>query len=555
MSEQSKTARPSQVTMAGWVAIVGSMLLVLTLFESVSQLRTVEFRDTVDEFLTTPPGNGLGLELAQVVEIMRVLMFFSAAAAAAAAVLGIYVLQRNNAARVGFTIAAAALMLTAPVTGGFLSVMIAFAALMLWTRPARDWFAGRPVTQPARGAGVFGPPRRRPDSQAAESPRSRVEGHVLSSENQPPDDQAQDSGSAPGPGSGSASDETPSWPRMPEDESGRPVPPPTQGFGTPQSQQGGYPGQSGQPGGYPGQPGGYPGQSGGAPYPQGRPQQGGPAYPQQGGQPGQSGGAPYPQGQPQQGGYPPQYGQQPYGQPGQPYGQGPYGYPQQQPYYGAPQKPVDPDARPTSVTVAAWITWVLSALSILFFVMVALVMVAAQDQFLRQLEQDPTFQQLDVPSDQVVAAMWVMGTIALFWGASAMVLAWFAYRRSNWARIALVVSSGLTLVFSVVAFPVGLLHTLGAGAVIALLFIGGAQQWYSRRGGPGGYPGPYQPYGQYGGQQGQQYGGQQPQQGQQYGGQEPQQGQQYGGQAGATGEHPDDPSRERGKDEPPSNVW
>jgi hypothetical protein len=104
--------------------------------------------------------------------------------------------------------------------------------------------------------------------------------------------------------------------------------------------------------------------------------------------------------------------------------------------------------------------------------------------------------------------------------------------------------------------------------VITLLFVGGAQQWYSRRGGPGGYPGPYQPYGQYGGQptqQGgqqypgqpgqQQYGGQQP--GQQYGGQPGQQpGQQYGGQPGQQG-YPDEQSRgeKPGKDEPPSNVW
>jgi hypothetical protein len=328
---------------------------------------------------------------------------------------------------------------------------------------------------------------------------------------------------------------------MPEDSSGRPVPPPTQGFGTPQAQQGGAPGQ----------PGGHPGQPGGAPYPQGGqpPQQGGPGYPQQGGYPPQYG---------QQGGQQP-YGQQPYGQQGgQPYGQGgPYGYPQQyQPSYGTPQKPFDPDARPLGVTVAAWITWVLSGLSILFFVLVAFVMVAAKDEFLRQLEQDPTFQQLDVPSDQVIAAMWVMGAIALFWGASAMVLAWFAYRRSNWARIALVVSSGLTLIFSVVAFPVGLLHTIGTGAVIALLFVGGAQQWYSRRGGPGGYPGPYQPYGQYGGQQP----GQPGQPGQQYGGQPGQQpsqpGQQYGGQPTQQG-YPDESTRgeKRGKDEPPSNVW
>lgn len=491
MTEQSKGARPSQVTMAGWVALIGSVLLVLTLFDSVSRLRTVEFRDTIDEFLSTPPGNGLGLDIPQVVEILRLLMFFSGAAAAAATVLAIYVLQRNNAARVGYTIAAVAIMLTAPVSGGFLPVMIAFAAIMLWTKPARDWFAGVPASSSDESSGAH-------NSFAAHQSRPRVEGSLLSSENNPPQERPDNGGTQP-------------WPRMPDDTSGRPVPPPTQGYGTPSSQ------------GEPGQPG----------------QQGGPSYPQGG----------YPPPPPQYGQQPP-YGQQPGGgQPQQPqYGQpGPYGYPQQygQQYYGAPQRPVDPNQRPTTVTIAVWITWALSALSILGFVMIGFVLGVARDEFLRQLEEDPNFQQLDVQTDQVVGALWVMGAVALFWGIAAMVLAWFAYRRANWARITLVVSSAMTVLFSLVAFPVGLLHTVGAAAVVALLFMGGANEWYSGQPRNQGYPGPFQPYGQQPGQ-GQPY-GQQPGQGQPYG----QQPQQYGGQQG----RPEEPPRERGKDEPPSNVW
>jgi hypothetical protein len=334
---------------------------------------------------------------------------------------------------------------------------------------------------------------------------------------------------------------------MPEDASGRPVPPPTQGYGTPSAQQPptGQPGQS-----QPGQ-----GQAGGPAYPQGGypppPAYGQQPSPQQpyGGQPPQ---APQPQGTPP-------YAQQP-----------PYGYPQQygQPYYGAPQRPFDPNQRPTTVTVAVWITWALSALSILAFVMIGFVLGVARDEFLNQLEQDPNFEQLDVPTDQVVAALWVIGAIALFWGIAAMVLAWFTYRRANWARITLVVSSAMTALVSLVAFPVGLLHTLGAGAVAALLFMGGANEWFAgQRPGGQGYPGPFQPYGQqpHPGQPSQ---GQQPQQGQpgQPGqSQPPQQGQpygnqQYGGQPGQPPQAPQqgssqEPSRDRGKDDPPSNVW
>ena len=518
MTEKSKAARPSQVTMAGWVAVVGSVLLVLTLFESVAQLHTLEVRETVDEFLSTPPGNGLGLDIPQVVEIMRWLMLFSGAAAAAATVLAIYVLQRHNAARVGFTVAAVVIMLTAPVSiaGGFLPVMIAFSAIMLWTKPARDWFSGV-SPEPASG------PRSKADRDpfAAQQPRTRVEGHVLSSENRPPNEPPAGSGQDAGTGPSGNGDETQPWPKMPEDSSNRPVPPPTQGFGTPPGQgqgpQAGQPGPQGQQGGsqqqagYPFQPQPY-----GEQLPYGQPPYGQP-YGQQ---------VPY-------GGYPPQYGQLPYGQlpPGQPsQGQGPYG----QPYYGAPQ--VDPNRRPITVTIAVWATWALSALTLVVFVMSAFALAAGGGDLVRQVEQDPAFRQQfeqqlrDITTDQILAGLWVFVAVAIFWSAASIVLAWFVFRRANWARITLVVSAAMTVLFSLLGFPFGFLHTLVAGAVIALLFTGGANPWFTRRPAAQGYPGPFLPYGQP---------------------------QQYGGQPGQPGQpqQPEEPPRDRGKDEPPSNVW
>jgi hypothetical protein len=246
-----------------------------------------------------------------------------------------------------------------------------------------------------------------------------------------------------------------------------------------------------------------------------------------------------------------------------------------------------------TVTVAAWLTWALSAIALLGFVVIAFVLIAARDEFMRQLRADPNFEQLDAPTDQIVAALWLLGAIALIWGVVAMVLAWFAYRRANWARITLVVSAGMTALFSLVAFPVGLLHTLGSIAVVALLFTGGANEWYARRGGQG-FPGSFQAYGSgafgqpYPGQPQpgpQQYGGQPGRPGQGYGEQPVQPGrpgQPYGEQPGhGYGEQPGQPpqhgqqagpseqpgqqqepeagapeqGRGRGKDEPPSNVW
>ncbi|HEX6246779.1 MAG TPA: hypothetical protein VFZ64_02810 [Nocardioidaceae bacterium] len=525
MTEQSKENRPSQVTMAGWVAAVASALTVMMLFESVGRLQTVEFRDNIEDLLATPPYDGLGLEFAQVVEFFRGAMLLAGAAAAAALVLAVFVLKRHNAARIGFTVAAVVLVLTAPFTGGFLPILIAIAATWLWSRPARDWFAGRPVTQPA------GWPRsRRADGRdttpAAHQDRHRVEGNIVSSENRPPQDE---------PGA------TPEWPRMPEDSSDRPLPPPSQGYGSaPAPQQG----QAG-PGEQPGEPGqqGAPGQGG---YP--------PPYP-----------PPSPYGQPGPG-QRPHYGPPPYGQQPYPpaYGQAPYG---QQPAYGYPQPyggpPTDRDKRPATVTAAAWITWVFSALALLGFVGMGLAMSVARSQFLDEVMQDPNFENLDLTRDQVLAGMWVVVVALVVWAVSAMVFAWFAFRRANWARIMLVVSASVSLVFSLLAFPVGLLHVVATGTVIALLFLGGANEWYTRKQGPQGHPGAFQPYGQPG-RQGPSY----PPPGQQ------QPPPRYDDQPGRQGEQgrPDQPvpdrdtqdrpapdrdvERDRRRDEPPPpNVW
>ena len=71
------------------------------------------------------------------------------------------------------------------------------------------------------------------------------------------------------------------------------------------------------------------------------------------------------------------------------------------------------------------------------------------------------------------------------WSMAAILLAIFTMRRSRGARIALVVSSGLTIVASLVSIVGGgfgsVLTLLGAIAVIILLFTGGANRWYRGR--------------------------------------------------------------------------
>lgn len=150
---EAKLNRPPQVTLAGCLAVAGSTLLVFSLFDSLTALRSVEMRETVSRFLASPPGNGLGLSTDRVLSVLHVLLLVAGAAAAAAAVLGVYVLRRHPGARIALTLAAAAVVLTAPVTGGVLPMVVGASAVLLWTGSARSWFAGTAPAAAAVGGG------------------------------------------------------------------------------------------------------------------------------------------------------------------------------------------------------------------------------------------------------------------------------------------------------------------------------------------------------------------------------------------------------------------
>jgi hypothetical protein len=91
-----------------------------------------------------------------------------------------------------------------------------------------------------------------------------------------------------------------------------------------------------------------------------------------------------------------------------------------------------------------------------------------------------------------MAGLWVLGAVVILWCLVSMVLAFLAWRRVGWARVTLVVSAAVAGVVSLIAFPVGLLSAVAAFTTVALLFTGGANDWYrgsgTTTGGYGGYP-------------------------------------------------------------------
>jgi hypothetical protein len=417
MTEQKAGPRPTQVTVAAGVAAAGSALLVVTLFDSVSALQTVGVRQDIAQALAQS-GHPWGLGVADAIRVIRDLMLVAGGAAAAATVLAVYTLFRHRSARIGLTVAAAIMLLT--VVSGVFGLVVAAATAMLWSRPARDWFAGRlPAPAGASAASSAASSRAVPSEPGRRQP-------LLSSAEEGP---RQETG---------------------EGEQPRPAPPPTYGFGTPHAHQGppsgpseepqGQPGGQGYPGGYPGQgyPGGYPGEQHTQPYPASSQ----PVYPPPGDYP------------PPGAWPPPAYGQQ-------------------------PSRPVG--RRPVTVTVAAVLTWLFAGLATAGYLAVVALLLADRTQLIDRVTTDPQFRGLNITGNELVAALWVMSAIIILWAVIAMVLAFLAFRGHNWARITLVVSSAVTFVACLAAFPFGLAHMIVAAAVIVLLFTGGANDWFARR--------------------------------------------------------------------------
>lgn len=154
---QPAPTRPRQVTLAGWLIMVGSAIVVAMVFERIGALHTLETRESVEKFLAEPPGSDLGVGVDGIITLLRITAMVAAGCATAAAILGYQVLRRSRSARLALTVIAVPLFLTGMVTGGFVSSVVAAAALMLWLQPSRDWFREPGTTTSAPRTGALAP--------------------------------------------------------------------------------------------------------------------------------------------------------------------------------------------------------------------------------------------------------------------------------------------------------------------------------------------------------------------------------------------------------------
>jgi hypothetical protein len=154
--------RPRQTTMAGAMVMLAATFVVISVADTVSRLRSIETRDSIEAFLADAPGSDLGLSVESMIQVLHGVAIVAALCSVAAVALGWQVLQRSRQARVALSVLALPIFVTGLVAGGFMSSLVAVATAMLWLSPSREWFAGQPIPEPVKP----GQTRREADVQA-----------------------------------------------------------------------------------------------------------------------------------------------------------------------------------------------------------------------------------------------------------------------------------------------------------------------------------------------------------------------------------------------------
>ncbi|MDZ5619899.1 hypothetical protein SFC88_03625 [Nocardioides sp. HM23] len=351
-----KAPRPGQATFAAWLIIGGSVILVVTAWQRISNLHTLEVQEELRRLLNEPPLSGTGLGLEGLKTTIRVMCMVAAAAATASTILGVHALRRSTSARLALTLLAPLVLIGGFATAGFFAPLVVAGICMLWLRPTRDWFAGRPWVSATSAVA-----QRRPDPFAPQAPPGPVD--------------------AP--------------PRTPE--------PSSTASPTPAAEPGPFTGEYG---------------------------------------------APLPDSDP-------------------------------------PASPYDVRAkRPGALLAACIIVWTSCAVVAGFMVLFSLVLAVARDAFFDEIErQQPDFDMQGMSQAELATGTYVATALIVLWCAAAMVLAVLAFRRLQWARIALVLctgASGLVLLGVTFLSPL-LVVLLGANVVtLWLLLRSDVTAWFRR---------------------------------------------------------------------------
>lgn len=143
--------RPREVTFGGTQAIVGGALATTLLIATAQQLYSSEMQDVLVQALDDPRASQVGLTIENARTMAKYAIMVMGVLSVSSLVLGIFVLRRHRASRVALTVLGslvALMMLLAGPSGWLVTVYIAASLAMLWSGPARAWFAGAPPQPP-----------------------------------------------------------------------------------------------------------------------------------------------------------------------------------------------------------------------------------------------------------------------------------------------------------------------------------------------------------------------------------------------------------------------
>jgi hypothetical protein len=147
------------VTLAGMQAVAGSVVALVTLISVAQQLNGAQMTETLNEIVKQEQVKALDLTVDSARDLLRYSIMAMSVLSAASLVLGIFVLKRHRAARVGLTVVGVVVgivLLVAGPVGWVGTLYIGVSIFLLWSRPARAWF-GDEVTP--RGGAPGGPQR------------------------------------------------------------------------------------------------------------------------------------------------------------------------------------------------------------------------------------------------------------------------------------------------------------------------------------------------------------------------------------------------------------
>lgn len=152
---RADATRPPQVTVAGFLTLFGSVFALVGVFQGMSELYSASMSTFLRDVISRDELASYGLTLDLARRTVKYMLMVTSVFASASLVLGWFVLHRNKSSRLVLSVMGVLTVLLTLVAGPQLWVIalyVASAVLLLWSKPARDWF-----TVPADSGGPDGP--------------------------------------------------------------------------------------------------------------------------------------------------------------------------------------------------------------------------------------------------------------------------------------------------------------------------------------------------------------------------------------------------------------